>query len=85
MIADVIQIDREAAASGYYAWVGPNPVIPRKMLAGEIDDHSMIQAFARHRVTAKAMSVRQGQDPQGLGGDSPASAAPKGFAQGDTP
>lgn len=46
------QGDREAAASAYYAWIGSNPVIPRKMTAGDADGHSMVQAFARHRLTA---------------------------------
>lgn len=50
MIVGVTQADREAAASGYFAWISGNPVIPRKMRAGEVDDHSMIQAFARHRL-----------------------------------
>ena len=46
----VTRADREAAASGYFAWISGNPVIPAKMRAGKIDDHSMIQAFARHRL-----------------------------------
>jgi len=46
------QEDREAAASAYYAWIGPNPAIPRKMRDGEADGHSMVQAFARHRLAA---------------------------------
>lgn len=54
----VAQADREAAASAYYAWIGSNPVIPRKMAAGEADDHSMVQAFARHReASARAATV----------------------------
>lgn len=47
-----IQRDREAAAAAYFAWIGSNPVIPRKMRAGEADSHSMVQAFARHRIAA---------------------------------
>jgi hypothetical protein len=47
------QADREAAASAYYAWIGPNPVIPRKMTAGHADGHSMVQAFAQHRVRSQ--------------------------------
>ncbi len=50
MSQPVIQADREAAASAYFAWISGTPVIPNKMLAGEADDHSMVQAFARHRV-----------------------------------
>jgi hypothetical protein len=45
-----IQADREAAADAYFVWVGKNPVIPHKMIAGECDRHSMVQAFARHRI-----------------------------------
>lgn len=50
----VEQIDREAAASGYFAWCSGNPVIPNRMVAGTADDHSMVQAFARHRHQARA-------------------------------
>jgi hypothetical protein len=50
--AVVSQADREAAASGYFAWIGSNPVIPTKMCAGEAGDHSMVQAFARHHADA---------------------------------
>ena len=50
-------IDREAAASGYYAWCSGNPVIPHRMTAGTADDHSMVQAFARHRHQARAEVV----------------------------
>lgn len=53
----VEQIDREAAASGYYAWCSGNPVIPERMTAGTADDHSMVQAFARHRHQARAEVV----------------------------
>jgi len=53
-IVPAIQADREAAASGYYAWIGSMPVIPAKMRAGEADDHSMVQAFARHRIAFSA-------------------------------
>ncbi len=51
---NIIQADRDAAASAYFAWIGPNPVIPGKMRAGEIDGHSMVQAFARHREASSA-------------------------------
>jgi hypothetical protein len=44
--------DRAAAASGYFAWCSGNETIPNKMLAGRADDHSMVQAFARHRQAA---------------------------------
>lgn len=47
----VVQGAREAAASGYFAWISGNPVIPGKMLAGQADDHSMVQAFARYRLS----------------------------------
>lgn len=50
----VTEADREAAASGYYAWCSGNRVIPSKMLAGAVDDHSMVQAFARHRQLSAA-------------------------------
>lgn len=49
----VTQADREAAASGYFAWCSGNPVIPDRMRAGNADDHSMVQAFARHRQTTR--------------------------------
>jgi hypothetical protein len=51
---EVTQADREAAASGYFAWCSGNPVIPDRMKAGNADDHSMVQAFARHRQAAFA-------------------------------
>lgn len=57
--AAVEQIDREAAASGYYAWCSGNPVIPNRMVAGTADDHSMVQAFARHRHQVRAELVRE--------------------------
>lgn len=49
---EVTQADREAAISGYYAWCSGNPVIPNKIASGVADDHSMVQAFARHRIAA---------------------------------
>lgn len=55
MMAEVTQEDREAAASGYYAWCSGNPVIPNRILGGNADDHSMVQAFARHAATERAM------------------------------
>lgn len=51
-MVEVTQEDRDAAASGYYAWIGPNPRIPEKMVDGNADDHSIVQAFARHREAA---------------------------------
>ncbi len=50
MTVTVVQADREAAASAYFAWIGGNPVMPAKMRAGQADSHSMVQAFARHRI-----------------------------------
>ncbi len=55
----VEQIDRKAAASGYYAWCSGNPVIPERMTAGTADDHSMVQAFARHREQAEREAVEK--------------------------
>jgi hypothetical protein len=54
MTADpiVTQGDRDAAASAYFAWIASNPVVPAKMRAGEADGHSMVQAFARHRLAS---------------------------------
>ena len=56
-IKGVTQADRDAAASGYFAWCGGNPVIPERMKAGDADDHSMVQAFARHRMEERAAIV----------------------------
>jgi hypothetical protein len=53
-MTEITQADRDAAASGYFAWCSGNPVIPDRMKAGNADDHSMIQAFARHREQAAA-------------------------------
>ncbi|CAB4120789.1 hypothetical protein UFOVP5_26 [uncultured Caudovirales phage] len=53
-MTEITQADRDAAASGYYAWIGNNRVIPQRMRDGEADDHSMVQAFARHREQAVA-------------------------------
>lgn len=50
---EITQADRDAAASGYYAWCSGNPTIPNRMVEGSADDHSMIQAFARHRFAAE--------------------------------
>lgn len=47
------EADRQAAASGYFAWMSGNPVIPKRILSGEADDHSLVQAFARHRQAAE--------------------------------
>ena len=64
-MVEVTQADRDAAASGYYAWIGPNPRIPEKMVDGNADDHSLVQAFARHReaalTTAQAEAEAQEQ------------------------
>lgn len=54
----VTEADREAAASGYFAWISGNPVMPAKMRAGTADDHSMVQAFARHRLAALDEAAR---------------------------
>lgn len=51
--------DREAAASAYYAWIGSNPVIPRKMTAGDADGHSMVQAFALHAQQAREQAMEE--------------------------
>ena len=48
-MTEITQADREAAISGYFAWCSGNPVIPNKIASGVMDDHSMVQAFARHR------------------------------------
>ena len=53
MQVEVTDADREAAASGYFAWCSGNPVIPDRMKAGTADDHSMVQAFARHRIAER--------------------------------
>lgn len=54
------QRDRDAAASGYFAWCSGNPVIPSKMQSGRADDHSMVQAFARHAAAERAIGYRMG-------------------------
>ena len=51
--------DRKAAASGYFAWCSGNETIPNRMLAGRADDHSMVQAFARHRQAAYAAGLER--------------------------
>lgn len=56
----VTQADREAAASAYYAWIGPNPTIPQKITSGRADGHTMVQAFARHRIAS--MPVTQSDE-----------------------
>ena len=38
----VTQEDREAAASGYYAWISPNPRVPEKMVDGNADEHPIV-------------------------------------------
>ena len=60
MEIEVTQADREAAASGYFAWCSGNPVIPDRMKAGNADDHSMVQAFARHRIAAEQRGKIEG-------------------------
>lgn len=60
-MTEVTQEDREAAASGYFAWCSGNPVIPKKMLNGNADDHSMIQAFAAHRIASDSAGYERGQ------------------------
>lgn len=54
------QADRDAAASAYFAWIAGNPVIPEKMRSGRVDDHSMVQAFARHAAAAREEGYRAG-------------------------
>ena len=56
-MTEITQADRDAAASGYFAWCGGNPVIPDRMKAGNADDHSMVQAFARHRMEERSAIV----------------------------
>lgn len=56
-MSEITQADRDAAASGYFAWCSGNPVIPDRMKAGNADDHSMVQAFARHRMEERAAIV----------------------------
>ena len=57
MVGEITQADRDAAASGYFAWCSGNPVIPERMKAGDADDHSMVQAFARHRIKTEQKIV----------------------------
>ena len=57
MQVEVTDADREAAASGYFAWCSGNPVIPDRMKAGTADDHSMVQAFAHHRIAERERVV----------------------------
>lgn len=59
-MVEVTDEDREAAASGYYAWCSGNPVIPNRILGGDADDHSMVQAFARHRIAAEQRGKLEG-------------------------
>ena len=59
-MVEVTDADREAAASGYYAWCSGNPVIPNRILGGDADDHSMVQAFARHRIAAEQRGKIEG-------------------------
>ena len=56
-MTEITQADRDAAASGYFAWCSGNPVIPDRMKAGNADDHSMVKAFARHRMEERAAIV----------------------------
>ena len=56
-MTEITQADRDAAASGYFAWCSGNPVIPDRMKVGDADDHSMVQAFARHRMEERAAIV----------------------------
>ena len=58
MQVEVTDADREAAASGYFAWCSGNPVIPDRMKAGTADDHSMVQDFARHRIAERERVVK---------------------------
>lgn len=52
--------DRDAAASGYFAWCSGNPVIPSKMQSGRADDHSMVQSYAHHAAAERAIGYRMG-------------------------
>ena len=72
-MTEITQADRDAAASGYFAWCGGNPVIPDRMKAGNADDHSMVQAFARHRMEERAAVVTWLRDDadQVVNADSP--------------
>jgi len=60
----ITQADRDAAASGYFAWCSGNPVIPDRMKAGKADNHSMVQAFARHRMEERAAIVEWLRGPE---------------------
>lgn len=66
---EVTDADREAAASGYYAWCSGNPVIPNRMIEGRVDDHSMVQAFARHRLAEREAVVKWLREQDGHGYD----------------
>lgn len=59
-MTEITQADRDAAASGYFAWCSGNPVIPERMKAGKADQHSMVQAFARHRIAAEQRCKLEG-------------------------
>jgi hypothetical protein len=56
-MTEITQTDRDAAASAYYAWFDGSPVIPTRMKQGQVDHHTMIQAFARHRMEERAAIV----------------------------
>ena len=62
-MTEITQADRDAAASGYFAWCSGNPVIPDRMKAGNADDHSMVQAFARHRMEATEALSAENERP----------------------
>ena len=68
-MTEITQADRDAAASGYFAWCSGNPVIPDRMKAGDADDHSMVQAFARHRMEERAAIVAWLREQDGHGYD----------------
>ncbi len=74
------QRDRDAAASGYFAWCSGNPVIPSKMQSGRADDHSMVQAFARHRIAAEQRGKLEGAR---LALDAAATVAPSKTPSGE--
>lgn len=78
------EADRQAAASGYFAWMSGNPVIPKRILSGEADDHSLVQAFARHRQAAeKAQQERDAGYIEGKGGVIPGATVFVSLITGD--
>lgn len=60
-IAEVTQGDREKAASMMDIQGGPN-TMPSHIRMGQDDGHPVVQAFARHRLTALADAERKLED-----------------------